>query len=226
MYTTAFFQADKARYKDVWIAVDRKGNKFSVPDWNNESPTHIFVYGKGTIKLTKSFKLELIRKPQEIKNYADVNDLVIKYGHEAAGKLLGFEPTSYGDVRPFRELRYFESLGAKYLSWLNSLALVDSQMLEFFLNRGLVVKNNNYDMWIIGQDICSFRKNPFLGWNIETAILGFPFEIPSLDVIRIHDVLYPILEKLGVKNVVDMSLVDMFKCMGIEINSSIVGLDK
>lgn len=223
-YTTALFQTDISRYRNVWL-ITRKDEKYSVADYKNEQPTHVFVKGKGHVKITDKFEVKFIEKPQEIKNYDDVYNLIQKYGYEAAGKLLGFDTASFGDIRPFRELYYFEKLGGKYLNWLTKLAKIDGKMLEFFQSRGLVVKNHNYDMWILGKDICRFRKNPFLGWNMESDILGFPFEKPSLNVISIHDRLYPILDRLGVKNVLDMSLLDMLKYMGIEADESIVGLD-
>lgn len=223
-YTTAFFQTDASRYRNVWL-ITRKDEKYSVADYRNEQPTHIFVCGKGHVKITDNFEIKFVEKSQGIKNYDDVYNLIQKYGYESVGKLLGFDTASFGDVRPFRELYYFEKLGDKYLNWLDRLAEIDGKMLEFFQSRGMAVKGNNYDMWILGSGIAMFRKNPFLGWNMESAILGFPFEKPSLGVVRLHDTLYPILEQLGVKNVLDMSLLDMFKYMGIEVDESIVGLD-
>lgn len=216
--TPRFFPTDSSNIRNVWLITTRKGKKYSTPAGfeKEKPPSHIFIYGKGHVKLKPTDKVDLLPKPK-IETYDDIYNLVNLYGYKVVGHMLGMLEGSLGDVQPFQMLRYFETCGQPYVDWLSKLSEIDGQMLEFFSStqeRIIAFTNNK-----------SWRGSPYFGSNIKCALMGVVLlPKPSLDVIRLYDSIYPILLDLGVKDLADMSLIDMLAYMEIDVDESIVGL--
>lgn len=213
-YTTKFFNYKDDRYNNIFLFSD-KNESYPVIAHNKEKPSHIFIYGKGTVKAPKT--CIFVEKPSQIKNYEDIYKLVTIYGYKATALMLGFDVSSFGDQYPISAMANFTTHGEKYLKWLNIIAELDQKLLDYFLSCGVSVKNNNYGMWLFRNGNSLFRKNPFIGFNIETCLFGIAqLREPSIDVFGLDNNLSFVFNYLLGFNTDEMSLKDKLGLAGID----------
>lgn len=201
---------DSERFNDIWLFSDKKGRYPAVKRKHETSPpTHVFVYGRGTIKVKNVVE---VSKPEQITGYEDVYNLVSKHGAEATALLLGFDLGSYGNRSIILFLKHFEEQNAKlFLEWLNALAELDEKILEF-LNTNKILIHKEYV--IKGTEVVSSYKLPFLGYHVATSLFGIMSTSPHIDSISFSDALDLVFNALQLEYE-DSSVFDKLEVMDI-----------
>lgn len=143
-----------------------------------------FVRGKGWTNL-KPNNITPVTVPV-VTTYAQLLELVQKYGYRCACQMVGFDLESYGNHYPISDIAKMETFGAPYVEYLERIASIDGKILNYLCTvMKLKVKGFSYDMWLEqGENEtykCEFRTNPFLGFHLQTCLFGMIPMRPNID---------------------------------------------